>query len=47
MEHTYGLLCTVVSFVACLIFIGIIITMLGNAILTNPGLQQLIRVLGL
>lgn len=47
MDRTNGsLLCSLVSIIAGLVFVGIIIVTLGNAVLSNPGVSQLMNVLG-
>jgi len=48
MDRTNGsLLCSAVSIVAGLLFIAYIYSMLGSAIMANPGIAHLMHVLGL
>jgi hypothetical protein len=46
MERTYGLVCTLVSFIALVIVVGIFVSLMGQQILANPGVSQLMHVLG-
>jgi hypothetical protein len=47
MDRTNGsLLCSAVSIVACLLFVGFIYLTLGSAIMANPGIVHLMLVLG-
>ena len=47
MDRTNGsLLCTLVSLVAGLVVLGIFVSLLGSAIMANPGVSHLLLVLG-
>jgi hypothetical protein len=47
MDRTNGsLLCSVVSIVAGLLFVGYIYLTLGSAIMANPGIAHLMLMLG-
>lgn len=41
-----GWLCSAVAFIGCVIFLAIVGSMMFDAIMANPGITQLINVLG-
>lgn len=46
MSHNDSRYASLVCIISCLIFLFIMFELMGTAILSNPGLTQLLRVLG-